>query len=693
MPGPFKLKEDKLNRDFRMPSETIPPESEVAPKDLKKARNAIIKGLWEDMGIAAWKRNGEFEKTAYGDADNRFRTAANQGYQMFELKQDGTSKNPFKEPDMRVDSDEFVKKVQQGKIFAFPAGQKHPSQLQLVDGKLQYSRPLENLDQIPAPQRPQEPRRPGFFARMMHGISNRFFRQTFENYNAAMERHNAAMERYTAETQKLQQIKQSIANETQERVDHHAEKGSQTAYIENVNFLEKELASGNPVQDYVEPQRRAEERAAEQKAFDDIKGPEFKSTLDKKVDAMMNYYSPNPKRIESFTKEPGTGKAGPYTKAEFDQLETINIKEMKVGGKQVTDEQFAALGIAATMREDIGGNVLYTQEAEESHASHKDWAIHHNTMYTSDLFMNNSPDGPKPRDNVGAFFSTAIQPGRKYAKEALDEYQQGKPEKLGGLIAEGIKTQVNFSRHDPIRKHENLGVDVAIGKTMELLENDSKLMEEAKKAGVTDADLNALKGAQVLADVSRENERAETLLNLDTQSKHMKLSGQERNECIQSRLRYEAVNKNIEDHIAQTEKKPEYEREINKINEKIVRVQMSPLKATDTLERQRETERKIAPMTVELSVFQNTQIGVPEVFSMAGAHGEKVIDSLTETYLPSKDKLQNLQGKDLQDALDPKKLFADKSPYREQPAQEVKPLQKVAQRTVQKNVQKGGIEV
>ena len=714
----FKLKGDRLSEDFRMPSEEIPPESEVEAKDYKKARTAIIKSLWTDMGIAAWKRKGEFEKIAYEDNSTRLR---DRGGQIFEMTPDGKIKDPFKKPEIRVDSDEFVKKVQQGKIFVFPVGKKKPSQLRLVNGELRYSKPI---DRIPEPQPPRAPRRPGLFARMMHGISKRFFKQTFENYDAAMNRYNAEMETYRPEAEKIRKLNEGVAKETQKRVDGNLYKVSMEEYMDSKEFLGKELVGiGNDlIKDYLEPQREAEEkarieqektrieqeRAAEEKAFAAAKGPEFKPQLDKNMDTLNNYYGPNPKRIESFTSKTNNRGNNPYTKEDFDLLKPIDIQGIKVGGKQVTDEQFTALSVSATMREDIGGNILYSKEAKESKIPLKDWTMHNNTLCTSDLFMNKSEDGPKPREGVGEYFSVGVQPAREYAKKALDEYQQGNPEKLGGLIAEGIKSQVNLSRHVVLREsggsqnYSNLTIDASVGKTMELLENDPKLMEEAKKAGVTDAELNALKGMREVADIARENERAETLLNLDAQSKHVKLNEQERKDCIQSRLRFEVVNEKIRKQIQKKERSEEFKQGQQALDEKMGNVAKESAMAGDN---QKTMNNKIACVMAEMSVFRAKQIGVPKAFERVGERGLKEADRLTKKYLPGKDKLQNLQGKDLQDALKPAKLFGEKSPYREAPVTEARreqtinkapvteaPQEQTIRRRRTEPVQKGNIQ-
>ncbi len=713
----FKSQEKKLSEDFQMLSEEIPPESKVASKDYKKARTAIIKSLWEDAGIAAWKRNGEFEKTAYEDKDSRFH---DRGNQIFELLPNGTTKNPFENPEIRVDSDEFVKKVQQGKIFVFPMGKQKPSQLRLVNGEVKYSKPL---DGIPAPQPPRAPRRPGLFARMMHGISKRFFKQTFENYDAAMNRYNADMERYRPEAEKIRKLNEGIAKETKERVNNGSQRrfdgepvhwGSVEEYEKDRDFLSKELVS-DLIKDYLEPQREAEEKArieqervAEEKAFAAAKSPEFKSQLDKNMDTLNNYYGPNPKRIESFTSKTDNRGNNPYTKEEFDLLKPIDIQGIKVGGKQVTDEQFTALAISATMREDIGGNILYSKEAKESKIPLKDWTMHNNTLCTSDLFMNKSEDGPKPREGVGEYFSVGVQPAREYAKKALDEYQQGNPEKLGGLIAEGIKSQVNFTEHMVLREsggsqnYSNLTLDVSVGKTMELLENDPKLMEEAKKAGVTDAELNALKGMREVAGIARENERAETLLNLDAQSEHVKLNEQERKDCIQSRLRFEVVNEKIRKQIQKKVRSEEFKQGQQALNEKMANVAKESAMARDD---QKTMNNKIACVLAETSIFRAKQIGVPKAFERVGERGLKEADRLTKKYLPGKDKLQNLQGKDLQDALKPDNLFGEKSPYRKAPVTEARreqtinkapvteaPQEQTIRRRRTEPVQKGNIQ-
>ena len=75
----------------------------------------------------------------------------------YELNAQGELKDPFADGST-LQSDGFLDKIAQGRIIAFPSGEKKPVQMQVDSGSgLSFSKPME---EVPIPK-PQEPARLG----------------------------------------------------------------------------------------------------------------------------------------------------------------------------------------------------------------------------------------------------------------------------------------------------------------------------------------------------------------------------------------------------------------------------------------------------------------------------------------------------------------------------------------------------
>ena len=414
--------------------------------------------------------------------------------------------------------------------------------------------------------------------------------------------------------------------------------------------------------------RAAEQRMAEKQR---LQSGDFAATLDRQIAAINNYYSPTPKRTESFTRSKGAAEfSNPaYSKEQFDQLKPIDIKDFKIGEKPLTAEQFSSLAMCAALKPEFGGHVGYEPNGE---LKIEDNVINAQTMFTSDLIMRyDAVDGFRPRENAGAFFGVAIQPGRAYAEEALKEYQAGKPEKLGGLIAYGIRFNLHKTKHDSLDKAAYIAADGVISKSAELLESDPRLMEAAKQAGLTQKDLHAAKGAARLVNIVRENERADQLLALDARGNT--LSKRERADCIRARLRYEIANKSIRDYNADRVNSADYKAGYDALTSNYAalmeEMDTEGKKAISDEQRQAHMEKynpKIDAFNLKIAAYENTHMGTPDVFEMAGAFDlEKGLDKLVQLQLSGQDKLLDLRGEALLNALKPESLFAKDSPYAE----------------------------
>ena len=633
----MSLDKRKLTGKYKEPLDGT---KELRKRDADWLRQSMQENF-ADLGI--YINEPGFEKTKTGQP--RF----------FEMAEDGTFKNAL-ENGADVKSDAFLNKIAQGRVFAFPAGGKDPVQLSVNgESKMAFSEPLKTIPAAPEPQRPAPL---SGWARFANWITRgRAYKQERAAYEASVDKYQQDLAKHQRETA------------TKENFDKLSE-----------TRTEADLAA-----------EREKERAEEEKAFAEIRSKDFTSTLDRKIAAMSNYYSPQPKQVEAFTGNEGA----PYTQEQFDQLTPIQIDGVMVGGKQVTDEQFASLAICAALKPEYGGHVQYN---EKEGRTFEQQAIHCQTMFTSDLMaVADKENGPKPRYDAGRYFAIAVQPGRKYAKEALDEYQKGNPEKLGALIAYGIKFNQHQTQHKTLDRDAYTAPDVAIGRTVELLENDPVLLKAAEKAGLTRSELDSAKGTKTLADIDRENERAEKLLRLDAKSNYAEgLGAQERADCVRSRLRYEAVNESINGYNKARQESKEYQQGRDEINTRIQELTRNPVRVVEnpTPEEQAriaaetaEYNTKINSAVNEMDVYENTHMGTPDVYEMVGKHGMKGVDQLSEAYLPGQEKLLGLKGEELENALKSEKLFAKDSPYTQKQEPEKQSPEK--QKTVEQVKEQG----
>ncbi|MBQ9648236.1 MAG: hypothetical protein IJV43_07760 [Oscillospiraceae bacterium] len=654
----------QLNHKYSVPVSEVGPETRERFSVLKKRVDKELSYL----GI--YTNEEGFEKTKTGAP--RF----------FELAEDGTFKDAL-EGGADVKSDAFIEKLAKGTVFAFPAGQKEPVQIKAAYGSILLSEPLNNIISAKKPTEPVKPTEPkplSGWRRFANAITfGRAYKQEVADYNKAMEQHTAAVEAYDRD------IKQYRSDK--------AEYDRQTKLQEGLDKIRSTRAEADIA---VEADR---ERPGEERKFQAARDRDYVSKLDAQLESLSNFYRPNPEKNEAYIHKPGE-KGGVYTEEQFSTLTPIDLSGYRIGGKQITDDQFASLAICAAMQPEIGGKVRYEEVlADDPTFTLEDTAIHHATFYTSDLGMVLGKDGTfRPRENAGQYFENAVQPGREYAMMALIDYRLGRPEKLGTLIANAAKQQLNKNRHEPLHETAHLMNQVMVGRCAELLRSDPTLLAAAKQAGLQEHELWAMEGVAQMADVYRENERAETLLKLDSDALFTKgLSEQERADCIKARLRYEAVNESIRDHNRHAESSPEYQKA-----EKLVNDGMEEAKKPSNFVRGEgeseeefqnriitESEKNAAVLKaggMKLSLIRNTKSGLPDVFHAAGGStGIENLQELSEALLPGQDKLFALKGKDLENALDKSSLFGPSSPYavKKEPEKQEPEKQKTVEKTVQ----------
>ena len=147
---------------------------------------------------------------------------------LFELGDDGEMRDPL--ADTPADSKEFLKKMYDGKIFAIPAGQEKPVQVQLKietsqyslkkTGSILYSKPIDD-------SMVKKPDRPNLWARFRHFFG--FAKKEYAEYDRAMLKYRNLTGESLKEKRKglLEQETADLANKEQERREKRAHQAKQ----------------------------------------------------------------------------------------------------------------------------------------------------------------------------------------------------------------------------------------------------------------------------------------------------------------------------------------------------------------------------------------------------------------------------------------------------------------------------------
>lgn len=486
---------------------------------------------------------------------------------------------------------------------------------------IEFSKPLESIRSDPpkepvmpkSPERPQEPKPLNGWKRFMNTITfGRAYKKDFAEYKEKTETFQKNMVQFEKDFLKYEEAKEQYEK------DHAKYEEDMRAYS-NQESIQKGLDGMKAERWNADLEAEADrERKEELKQYDAVKSKDtYGSELDAQLNAVSNYYGPKPELDKEHAIRAG-GKDGPYTLDQFGELPDINIEQIKIGGEQLTGDQFASIAMCATLMKMTKDKTPSPDVAE----------------YTCDLAGNPNGDGTfRPRNQAGKHFATAIHPGRMDAVQALVEYRLNRPEKLAEMIVYGAELQLKNTRHNTIKQTSNLVNDVMVSRTWDLLQKDTKLFQAAIDAGLSNAHIEAMQGAKAMADIYRENERATKLMQLADKSNYLpEISKEEREGCIQSRLRFEVAENSLQEQNFEAQEKAQ-------------------------------------------------EMGFADIYRAAGKGGVGAIDKLGKGLLPNQDKLMDLKGKDLEEALSYDKLFSGKSEYAKEQPQKTEP-------TVRKEVTK-----
>ena len=444
-----------------------------------------------------------------------------------------------REPPLR--SQAFWEEVQRGGVFAFPAGDDRPVQVQLsYTGTSTYptfSKPVD-LKDLPMSAPPPAPRRPNLFKRAVHAMFKNAFKQDFDTYARQKTQHD----NWSASREA---VKEQVSKLCAGRTGLH----------------DQELA------DVALEQKRRAEAAEKERLRDQLAAAKKKTTaVEKAMSQAKAAWEPEPKIFEDEnTKKryPGrtvkaetgsvydrlyhrkvTMKSGRQVTHEgffnidtFDDVKPIGKDQLDLGsihkgesGKSFDTEDFVALTLAGTAVPRIGVQGLpYTSTADTTQVEALkglkttkmvDGKPVEKPCFTEEEALTLAADGPSmhyvtdvmdaaPRDGSGKFAKPVVEPARQLVKEALNQYKSGDPKALGEIIAHGIRR----SSGDVTGKEAPPGTSWKgemkyAGRLVEMLDADPKLADAAREAGMKEADLNTVRGAGELLKLDEKGAKA-----------------------------------------------------------------------------------------------------------------------------------------------------------------------------------------
>ena len=407
---------------------------------------------------------------------------------MMDLKSAGIERN----------SVDFWKQVQLGNVFAYPAGDKQPVQLQIDTNagrnpKITLSKPV-TAETLPAPP---QPKKPGFFTRVGAFFSSRLREQCQKYDNWASD----------------QRINYNKFNLQSTKRENSGKLATETSEMKRILDWKKEKILND----------------ANKKVRDDIL--ENESLGKSKAEGLKNavtMYQPVPETRKNLLTADGSVKF--YTQEQFNKLEKypdLNLPEIKIGGKGLDNEDFAALAMTASMKTEYAmkNPMLISQNGATK------TVILQNELGMSkadaDYVTGCGFDGVLSRDLMsignermtnGNAIEVMAVPGRRDVKNALQKYKPDDPESkrdLAKIIAFGVKRAAQSLSNQEGNLQERVhNYFHMTGKMAELLDRDPDLLKLAQEEGM---DLKAYKAIKGMAELDRlDTKRTEAKKTLYT---------------------------------------------------------------------------------------------------------------------------------------------------------------------------------
>ena len=634
--------------DFIQPMDQLPPPQD--PEGDAQARRELKAKYMKERFFS--QLGFDFDKEGFQYSDGNRKTL-----RIVELGEEG---QPFKDPfadGTKPVSDEFIDKIMKGKILVFPVGEKHPVQLQL-NGKtsdFNYSKPVTEL---PARSKLPDPPKPiGGWRRFANIITfGRAYKADFQKYET---------EKYEYESLRDQW------NQSQEPLEDALEERTDEVLAQEKQQFEKEWAEHERKE--AEAKKTAEENALKEDVKA-IRANQYKgSYLDKFEKTYRGFYGAapekNPKWIERIV----------YREEDYKKLEHFDLE-----GTGISDEEFAAVALMRVTDGELGGQI-YKEKTPNLTGEERAPSV---IDFVTETAVQHNSDG-EPREGMNKFFDDAIVPARKDAYDAIREYKDPKnpnPDKLASYIASGMNFYLTKYNHNIPDNMKSLSTVGQMAYCLDLMEKDpalkEKVMAQKGKDGkplITKQDLTTVKGLRTVKELSRRNDEAKQMLRAERMGVTT-LTDEERKGYIRDRLAFETVNRVAESYYNRVRNSKKYKEGETQLGQQLYEAGVNLEKVAKRLQTTKyadnedllankkdpeyiEAEHKKDLIQNELCLYEQKNLGVPDVDGMLGSMGQKYLDAEIANQLPNYEKLYSLKGEELEKALESKTLFAKDSPY------------------------------
>lgn len=448
--------------------EYMTPKKEADTEKLKKAIDGYefgnISDSFETIGIVLDK-DGTTPKSANAP-------------RIFALK-DGKAVT-LEEGKMQIGSRAFIEALLKGEIFAYPSGEKRPVQAQgRLSGetlRLDFSAPIGKIQEMEfdPPAEPALVPAPKWYHKLFNFIPSN--QRRIDDYNRAVKEHRKWEKEIEAFGKELKERQKGVAEQ------YEAAQPAAQAIDERFGALrdDKSMAADREMSETIA-------RAYWKKHADILQG--YVQKEDYGIDIMQNVYGSHPKVRKEWLKSGKRGEFednGLYTEKSFDLLTSAPIDPAKVeiGGKGLTEREFATLAMFAATDADIGVAVQTASVGDPSGAiEYFKQVVGYNEKQAKQIIADSisntyTQDVLHVDNRMFKYFDTAMNGGRAKATEALKAYQKGEKGPLAEIMGLAVKTagsRAGVTGDDGVHP-----LGKVAGEMLSLMERDPELKAMAK---------------------------------------------------------------------------------------------------------------------------------------------------------------------------------------------------------------------
>lgn len=290
----------------------------------------------------------------------------------------------------------------------------------------------------------------------------------------------------------------------------------------------------------------AKEAAYREAAVGDIRSwrrlEQFENTMD-------SIFAPRPREVNPVVAEKYVNGAT-MDRQEFAQIAAHGYDLPE--NSRITPREAAAVNLA------LSGAASITQPAFESLNPFSQVGAKLKTTYGYNMMVTGlfgiSRVGQE-WDGVYTAFDTA--------KEAISDYQNGKPEKLGRYLGEGLRNLVNGFPDHAVSGLDKTSGGLAAGRILEVLDNHPDLMANS---GLSEKELQDARGSVALSKISLDGLKAKLMLQ-QAAAGLRELSPEEKGRCLADMTLLALSDNAIKTARETYESTPEYLSNLEKMGE------------------------------------------------------------------------------------------------------------------------------